>query len=315
MNIAEAIQKFERYVTTERRLSPTTTRYYVGEVQRFATYLSDQKIVDTEDIASRDVRSWQMSLIEAGEAPGTVTKQVAALRAWFKYLRRQGIVERDVMAKVTPPRMPKRLPIFFRESEVEHIYDDIYPDNYTGEVEKMVLRLLYETGMRRSELAGLTLGSIDFAALTIKVLGKRNKERYIPIEAELAHALTDYIGQRAALLETLRAAPESDHGRAGAATAAGDRLLVNAKGRPLGTQAIYKIVDHYMSQLSSAERTSPHIFRHTFATHMLNEGASIDALKELLGHSDLAATEVYTHVTREHLKESYKQAHPRAIKK
>lgn len=301
MKIEEAIQHFADNVTTERRLAATTVEYYVGEVQRFAAYLAQQQIFDIGEVSARQVREWQMTLLEAGEAPGTVIKQMASLRAWFKYLRKQGFVSCNVMAKVTLPRRPRRLPIFFRENEAEQIYGNIYPEGYGGEVDKIVLRILYETGMRRSELSSLTLAGVDMVNSAIKVCGKRNKERVIPIQDELRQSIARYVEKRSQLLA-----------EKGVAT---DRLLVNRHGRPFSPGMIYEVVERYMHVLSDAERTSPHVFRHTFATHMLNEGASIDAIKELLGHSSLNATEVYTHVTREHLKESYKHAHPRAIKK
>ncbi|MBR3986473.1 MAG: tyrosine-type recombinase/integrase [Bacteroidales bacterium] len=307
VKIDEAIQRFTDYVSSERRLAEGTVRYYISEVERFGRYLYSQDIHLIEEISAQDVRSWQMSLMEEGEAAGTVTKQIAALRAWFKFLRKKGYTDTDIMVKITPPKRAKRLPIFFREDEVEQIYDDIYPNDYDGELDKLVLRMLYETGMRRSELANVTLGNINLDELTIKVRGKRNKERIIPIEDELAHNISRFIALRNTMVEELKAKKPT--------VANTDRLLVNSKGRVVSDGMIYLIVEKYMAPRSNAERTSPHVFRHTFATHMLNEGANIDAIKELLGHSDLAATEVYTHVTREHLKDTYKHAHPRATKK
>ena len=306
MKIEESIARFAQYVSSERRLAEGTVRYYVGVSQQVGKYLAEQEIEDLEDISANDIRGWLMQQIERGEMASTVTKQTAALRAWFKFLRKEGHLDTDIMAKVSPPKQPKRLPIFFRESEVEHIYDDIYPDTYDGEVDKLVLRMLYETGMRRSELAMLPLGNIDLGNLTIKVRGKRNKERMIPIENELANNISKYIALRNMMIEQLRGEQEDWEPT--------ERLLVDSKGKAVSDGKIYRIVEHYMPQLSNADRTSPHIFRHSFATHMLNEGANIDAIKELLGHSDLASTEVYTHVTREHLKEAYKHAHPRATK-
>lgn len=307
VKIDEAIQRFTDYVSSERRLAEGTVRYYISEVERFGRYLYSQDIHLIEEISAQDVRSWQMSLMEEGEAAGTVTKQIAALRAWFKFLRKKGYTDTDIMVKITPPKRAKRLPIFFREDEVEQIYDDIYPNDYDGELDKLVLRILYETGMRRSELANVTLGNINLDELTIKVRGKRNKERIIPIEDELAHNISRFIALRNTMVEELKAKKPT--------VANTDRLLVNSKGRVVSDGMIYLIVEKYMAPRSNAERTSPHVFRHTFATHMLNEGANIDAIKELLGHSDLTATEVYTHVTREHLKDTYKHAHPRATKK
>ena len=308
MKIEEAIQRFADYVTTERRLAGGTVSYYVGDVKRFAEFLASRQVYDLEEVSAREVREWQMELISSGEKPGTVVKQHAAPRAWFKYLRRQNYIDRDIMAKVSSPRMPKHLPVFFRESEVEHIYEaSRFPDTYDGELDKLVLRMLYETGMRRSELAYLTLQNIDLTAHTVKVRGKRNKERIIPIEEELAHNISRYLALRAEMLEEqMRKNPQIK---------TTDRLLVNSRGREVSDGMIYTIVERYMPELSHADRTSPHVFRHTFATHMLNEGANIDAIKELLGHSSLTSTEIYTHVTREHLKETYKHAHPRANKK
>ena len=167
--------------------------------------------------------------------------------------------------------------------------------------------MLYETGMRRSELASLTLSSVDLSSLNIKILGKRNKERIVPIESELAHNISRYLALREEVL-ALRAEQHSGEEQT-------DRLFVTGKGKAVSDGMVYRIVERYMRPLSHAERTSPHVFRHTFATHMLNEGANIDAIKELLGHSSLSSTEIYTHVSREYLKETYKHAHPRANKK
>ena len=307
VKVVVAIQQFADYVTVERRLAATTCQYYIGDVQRFASYLESQQVYDLEDIQVQHVRNWQMGLVETGEAPGSITRYLASLRAWFKYLRRNGEFGYDIMAKITTPKTPKRLPVFFRESEVERIYSDIYPHTFDGEMHKLVLRVLYETGMRRSELAMLKVGNIDLGAMTIKVRGKGNKERQIPIENELAQNISNYLTLRKGVIEEQMMA-ETDYQPT-------DRLLINSKGRAVSDGMIYLIVRRYMDVLSNADRTSPHVFRHTFATQMLNEGANIDAIKQLLGHSDLTATEIYTHVARQHLKETYKHAHPRANKK
>ena len=307
VKIETAIRYFADYVATEKRLAASTRRYYVGEVERFGRYLEAQKIEEVDEVEAYHVRDWQMELMSAGEAVGTVLKQLAALRAWFKYLRRQGYCERDIMAKITPPKTPKRLPVFFREKEVERIYADMFPHTFDGEREKLVLRMLYETGMRRSELAMLRLGGLDLSAGSIKVRGKGDKERIIPIENELAQNISRFLTLREEKIVELKCADEHYEET--------DRLLINGKGRAVSDGMIYLIVKRYMSPISTAERVSPHVFRHSFATHMLNEGANIDAIKELLGHSDLGTTEVYTHVAREHLKETYKHAHPRANKK
>ena len=307
VKIQNAIQSFAEYIAVERRLSPGTVKYYVGVVKQFAQYLEREHVSEVEDIKGADVRGWQMSLINDGKRPGTVVRDMAAVRAWVKYLRlRQGL-KRDIMAKVVTPKRPVRLPVFFRENEVERIYSDEFPDTFDGQMERLVLRMLYETGMRRSELASLTLSSVDLSSLNIKILGKRNKERIVPIESELAHNISRYLALREEVL-ALRAEQHSGEEQT-------DRLFVTGKGKAVSDGKVYRIVERYMRPLSHADRTSPHVFRHTFATHMLNEGANIDAIKELLGHSSLSSTEIYTHVSREHLKETYKHAHPRANKK
>lgn len=301
VKIEEAIQRFADHITIERHLSPTTVRYYVREAEDFAQYLASQEVTDIEKIEPYDVRDWLMVQMEKN-SPATVRKKHAALSAWITYLRKNRYLARDIMASVSIPQQPTRQPIFFRESEVEHIYDDIYPPTYEGALAKLVLRMLYETGMRRSELASLTVQDVNLSKLTIKILGKGNKMRIIPIENELAHNISQYLALRDEKMAEEKAADSR-------------RLLINSKGRPVSDSMIYSIVEQYMPTLSNADRVSPHVFRHTFATHMLNEGADINAVKELLGHSSLDSTEIYTHMSRERLKETYKHAHPRATKK
>ena len=271
-----------------------TVRNYIDDLEDFDAWLRSQDIEVLDDVTAREVRGWQMEHMERGEKAGTVKRRLSSLSSFFRYLRRHGLFEADIMAKVSAPKQPKRLPVFFKEKETEHLYDEgLFPDTFMGQRDKLMLRMLYETGMRRSELAGLTVSAVDFSSLTIKVLGKRNKERIIPIENELAHNIKEYLALK-----------EQEKGPS-------EWLFVGARGRQITPQDVYLTVKKYMTALSDADRISPHVFRHSFATHILNEGGNIEAIKELLGHADLATTEVYTHVTREHLKEVYKHAHPR----
>lgn len=298
MKINEAIEQFHSYIANERRMAAGTVRNYIADLQDFSQWLELQQITDLGEISAREVRAWQMEHMDRGENPGTVKRRLSSLSSFFLYLRRHNLFNSDIMAKVSAPRQPKRLPVFFKEGELEHLYDEgLFPDDFIGQRDKLMLRMLYETGIRRSELAGLKIQSVDFSSLTIKVLGKRNKERIIPIESELAHNISEYIALK-----------EQEKG-------ASEWLFVGRKGGQITTNDIYLTVKKYMPQLSNADRISPHVFRHSFATHILNEGGNIQAIKELLGHADLAATEVYTHVTRQHLKEVYTHAHPRANKK
>ncbi len=298
MKINEAIEQFHSYIANERRMAAGTVRNYIADLQDFSQWLELQQITDLGEISAREVRAWQMEHMDCGENPGTVKRRLSSLSSFFLYLRRHNLFDSDIMAKVSAPRQPKRLPVFFKEGELEHLYDEgLFPDDFIGQRDKLMLRMLYETGIRRSELAGLKIQSVDFSSLTIKVLGKRNKERIIPIESELAHNISEYIALK-----------EQEKG-------ASEWLFVGRKGGQITTNDIYLTVKKYMPQLSNADRISPHVFRHSFATHILNEGGNIQAIKELLGHADLAATEVYTHVTRQHLKEVYSHAHPRAGQK
>lgn len=298
MRVDEAIERFHNYIANERRMASGTVHNYTDDLRDFSQWLAAQGITELGEVTAREVRSWQMDHMDRGENPGTVKRRLSSLSSFFRYLRRHGLFDTDIMAKVSAPRQPKRLPVFFKEGELEHLYDDgLFADDFMGRRDRLMLRLLYETGIRRSELAGLRVSAVDFSSMTIKVLGKRNKERIIPIESELAHNISEYLALK-----------EQEKG-------ASEWLFVGRKGRQITVQDIYNTVKKYMSSLSNADRISPHVFRHSFATHILNEGGNIQAIKELLGHADLATTEVYTHVTREHLKEVYGQAHPRARKK
>lgn len=298
MTVDESISRFHDYIAHERRMAAGTVGNYMADLHDFSAYLQQQDITGLKEVTSREVREWQMMHLDRGEAAGTVKRRLSSLSSFFRFLRRRGILEADIMAKVSAPRQPLRLPVFFKEGELEHLYDEgIFGDDFMGRRDALMLRMLYETGIRRSELAGLTEASADLSALTLKVLGKRNKERVIPIESELAHNISDYLALK--------------HQETGES----EWLFVNRKGRQITANEVYRVVKKYMPALSNADRISPHVFRHSFATHILNEGGNIQAIKELLGHEDLATTEVYTHVTREHLKEVYKHAHPRSRNK
>jgi len=297
MKVNEAIERFHNYIANERRMAAGTVRNYVTDLRDFSLWLEEQGVTDFDEVTAREVRSWQMEHMDRGENPGTVKRRLSSLSSFFRYLRRHNLFDSDIMAKVSAPRQPKRLPIFFKEGELEHLYDEgLFPDDFIGRRDRLMLRMLYETGIRRSELAGLKIQSVDISSLTIKVLGKRNKERIVPIESELAHNISEYLALK-----------EQEKG-------ASEWLFVGRKGGQITVEDIYQTVKKYMALLSNADRISPHVFRHSFATHILNEGGNIQAIKELLGHTKLETTEIYTHVTREHLKEVYTTAHPRAAK-
>ena len=297
MSIEESIARFRDYIATERRMSPRTVEGYSAVLAELAEWLRGQQVTQLDELQSRDLRAWEMEHMDRGEKASTVKWRLAAVGSWLRFLRRHGMMDRDLMAKVKAPRQPKRLPVFFRQGETEHLYDEgLFGTDYIGQRDRLMLRLLYETGIRRAELVGLRESSADLGALTLKVLGKRNKERLIPIENELAHNISQYL--------TLKHQTWDDR----------QWMFLGRKGRQVTANDVYLTVRRYMSILSTADRKSPHVFRHSFATHLLEGGGNLRAIQELLGHESLATTEQYTHVTREHLKEVYLQAHPRGKK-
>lgn len=297
MTIAEAIARFHDHIAHERRMSARTVASYDSILTELATYLEAQEIKELDDLQARDVRAWEMEHMDLGEKAATVKWRLSAVSSWLRYLRRQGFFDRDLMAKISIPKQPKHLPVFFRESETEQLYEQgLFGDDFIGQRDRLMLRMLYETGIRRSELVGLREGAADMSALTLKVRGKGDKDRVIPIEMELAHNISEYVALK--------------HQEMGES----EWLFVNRKGLQISPSEVNRVVKKYMSGLSNADRVSPHVFRHSFATHILSEGGDLMAVKELLGHENLATTEVYTHVTREHLKDVYRHAHPRGRK-
>lgn len=294
----EAIESFLLYIKTERRLSDKTVIKYEGSLHQFEQFIADTfSIINVEEIKPTEIREWQVHLSDRGNAVATVKGQLVILRSFYKYLRRQGIINVDVMAKVVTPKMPKHLPIFYTEKETAKIYDSMYfSDDFEGHRDQLMLQVLYETGIRRAEVVGMTESSVDFSAKTLKVLGKRDKERIIPLENELLHNIKCYF--------SLKRQKDIQS----------EFFFVRSDGKQFTANDVYRVVKKYMTLFSKADKISPHIFRHSFATHMLNEGADIGAIKELLGHTDLSATEIYTHVTRQHIKEEYQHAHPRTKK-
>lgn len=298
MTVDAAIEAFLLYIKTERRLSARTVQAYSDTLAVFAAYLSDKfELVDVGQLTHLEVREWQMDLAEKGYSINTQRTMLTTIRSFVKFCRRQQWIESDIMVKVTTPRLPRRLPVFYTEKETAAIYDpSLFTDDFAGHRDQLLLRLLYETGMRLSEVVGLKESSVDFYANSVKVLGKRDKERIIPLENEILHNIKCYFSLKR----------EKGYGT--------EAFFVRDDGTPFTKYDVSKAVKKYMGPVSQADRISPHVFRHSFATHLLNEGADINAIKELLGHTDLSATEVYTHVSRQHLKETYLHTHPRERK-
>jgi integrase/recombinase XerC len=225
----------------------------------------------------------------------TLNRKISTLKSFFKFLMKNGVLQQTPMTTIISPKVGKRLPVFVEENDFKNNFSKLqFTDDFMGKLEHMVLLLFYNTGMRLSELINLKEGNIDWSYSHIKVLGKGNKERIIPVSGELLQELKTYMADKPA------------------STAGEEYIFVNIKGKKLQARAVYAFVNKHLAQMTTISQKSPHILRHTFATHLMNNGADLNAVKELLGHSSLAATQVYTHNTIEKLKEVYKQAHPKA---
>jgi len=225
----------------------------------------------------------------------SINRKISSLKSFFKYQMKNGIITQTPMATIVIPKMSKRLPSFVEEKDIHTLMSYVeFGDDWKGRTEKLVMQLFYSTGMRLSELINLKESQLDESYAQIKVIGKGNKERIIPVNKDLIRALKNYIQEKPCRLENVL------------------NLFINENGKPLQPRAVYSFVKKYLSMVTTIEKKSPHILRHSFATHLMNNGADLNAVKELLGHSSLAATQVYTHNTIEKLKEIFKKAHPKA---
>lgn len=298
------ISDFTQYLTYEKKFSRHTVLAYQHDLAQFITYLSQTfEVDDIRQVNHQMVRSWLVELMNDELTARSVARKLSSLKSWYRFLMKEGVVQQHPLAKVQAPKQEKRLPVFVEEKPMEQLLDGkrgldgelvTFDDGYKGTYQRMVIMLFYSTGIRLSELIGLKQGDIDFYRQTIKVLGKRNKERIIPATRELMAEIEAFISLKKQL-----GLPE-------------DSLLVTDKGQPLYPRLVYTIVKTYLSKVTTIEKRSPHVLRHTYATHLLNKGADLNAIKELLGHASLAATQVYTHNSIERLKHIYKNKHPRA---
>ncbi|HRG00738.1 MAG: site-specific tyrosine recombinase/integron integrase [Bacteroidia bacterium] len=289
------IDSFFDYLTYEKKYSAHTINSYKNDINQFLEFINHQQdSISISEINYQQIRAWVASLIKEKIASRSVNRKLSSLKSFFKYLQRQQIIDINPMSKISGPKTPKRLPVFVDEHQMEDLFSEVqFEEGFDGIRDRLILDLFYQTGIRRSELTHLKEVDVDLFNSTIKVLGKRNKERIIPISLDLKRNLESY----------LQVKKEQN--------LSNPMLLVSEKGHTLSEQKVYTIVKKYLSQVTTIQKKSPHVLRHTFATHLLNNGADINAVKDLLGHANLSATQVYTHNTIEKLKKSYKQAHPR----
>ena len=291
------IDSFLKYLQFEKRYSAKTVLSYETDLRQFEQFLVGDFDCPPQQANYGLVRSWIISLVEDGLSNASINRKIACLRSFYKYLRKQELVAIDPMQKIKILKAPKRIPHFVKEEDANLMLDNVvFENNHEGLRDQLMLELFYGTGMRLSELINLKENRVNLKDRTLKVLGKRNKERVIPFTAYLAKLIERYVKTRN--LEVAK----HDHGL----------LFVTNKGEALYPVLVNRIVKKYLKAFTSVEKRSPHVLRHSYATHLLNKGAEINAVKDLLGHSSLAATQVYTHNSMEKLKKVFEQAHPKA---
>jgi len=244
------------------------------------------------------IRSWIVHLKTAGTSEKSINRKLSSVKGFFNFLKRKGILEKNPMQKIQSLKMPKRLPVTIRKNEMEQLFDFEFGTDFNGLRSRLIITLLYEAGLRRAELINLKIGSINFSKKIFRVLGKGNKERLLPFSNKLSEQFEEYLEVRNEMKKN----------------EVNDYLFVTDKGGKLYPKFVYNLVHKHLSTISTAEKRSPHVLRHSFATHLSDNGADLNAIKELLGHSSLAATQIYTHNSVEKLKEVYQLAHPKARK-
>ncbi len=294
------LQPFLDYLSYQKRYSRHTVISYHNDLSSFFdflfTYFGEMPLAD---IRSAMVRSWLAGLKDQGMESRSINRKISALKSFFKYQLKREAISASPMASISATKTKKRLPQFVDEKGTDLLFKHVeFEQGWQGQTHRLIMELLYSTGMRQAELVGLKEAQVDISYRQIKVLGKGNKERVIPVSRELLQQITTYMADKRRLFEQFDA----------------ECLLVNEKGKKLYPKYVYNTVRRYLSEkdVTTIEKRSPHVLRHTFATHLMNNGADINAVKELLGHSSLAATQVYTHNTIEKLKDIYKKAHPKA---
>jgi integrase/recombinase XerC len=289
------VEKFLEYLKYEKNFSRHTIISYKNDLAQFTIFLkSIYEIEKAEEASSSMIRSWMASLMQEKISARSVIRKASTLRTFYKFLLREGTITADPMVKISTPKTPSRLPVFVNKKEMGNLLDGIeFPDTYEGLRDRLVIEMFYATGIRLSELITMKDSDVNIYNLTIKVFGKRSKERIIPITNHLKGDVEKYREAKNKI------------------AAKGNYFFVNENCKALYEKQVYRIVKKYLGEVTTLQKKSPHVLRHTFATHILDNGADINAVKELLGHANLSATQVYTHNTLEKLKRVYKQAHPR----
>jgi integrase/recombinase XerC len=290
------IERFLQYLLTEKRFSNHTVSAYGTDINQFVKYLEVTfEIDDLHEVNDKIIRSWMVHLSDQGLSPRSINRKLSSLKSLYKFELKTGKIKLNPATNINGPKTEKRLPSYVEEKEMQFLFEKLdFEDSFKGFRDKLILDLFYQTGIRLSELRNIKIKDIDFSKKTLKVLGKRNKERLIPLHDKTLLLLSNYILLRSK--EVILSQPF---------------LILNNKGEQAGKKFVYRCVNSYLSKVTDNTKKSPHVIRHTFATHMLNRGADLNTIKELLGHANLAATQVYTHNSINKLKTVYKLAHPK----
>lgn len=298
MQLPEAIQYFTDYLKYQKRYSPHTLRSYSDDLMQLNDYLvSEFGEMQLNELTPSIIRTWLAHMKDHDIASRSINRKISSLKSFFKYHLKNGTVSSTPMTQVASPKTAKRMPVFVKQEETAVLFEHVeFPDSWEGRTDRLIIELLYNTGLRSAELVSLKESQVDASRRILKVLGKGNKERIIPLNPEFIKNIQQYIVEKKQI--------------EGAET--NDRLLVTASGKPLYAGYVYRSVKHSLNQVTTVQKKSPHVLRHTFATHLLNNGADLNSVKELLGHASLAATQVYTHHTIEKLRDVHKKAHPKA---
>jgi len=289
------IRAYEEYLGAERNYSSHTLEAYRNDLDQLASFLSSRNIHAWSDVHRETLRVYLRTLVEGGVSKKSVARKVASLRSFFKFLRRRNVISSNPALTLISPKLERRLPVYLDEGAAEEMLSLPDRSDVDGKRDAAILELFYSTGMRLSELVGLNVRDMDFAAGTVKVRGKGRKERILPVGKKAVSAVRDYLEART----NQRQDP-------------GSPLFCSSSGKRTYPMAVTRLVKRYIKRVSEIEKQSPHVIRHSFATHMLNRGADLRAVKELLGHESLSTTQVYTHVSTERMKKVYRQSHPKA---
>ncbi|MDP3352856.1 MAG: tyrosine-type recombinase/integrase [Flavobacteriaceae bacterium] len=291
------INSFLKYLSYEKKSSPHTVAAYLVDLRAFENFCKDNlEIKNIKEIDYVHIRSWIVSLSEKDNSHRSINRKISALKSFYKYLIKIHEIDKNPLIQHQSLKIGKKVIVPFSEKEMETVLNSFSGNDFKSVRNKLVVELLYSTGMRRAELVNLLESSIDLSNKTIKILGKRNKERIVPILDSIVESIEDY------QLERVKIPTESSH------------FFLTSKGNKIYETLVYRIINDYFSKISSKTKNSPHVIRHSFATHLLNQGADLNSVKELLGHASLASTQVYTHNSLEKIKEVYNQTHPRSHK-